>query len=326
MSSGTTITPTPKSTGSDDAQRRRPPLPSWVPGVWVAFLVASLLALDVYDQPTWSWAVPVAATVLLVVGVVAVPAWPWLRSRADGIDRTDLAVVGVSYLAVVALFRLAFVWFTQDDVLGLFLAFAAGLLVGVVGPVVYTVWFRQRPLRTLGLGLHRWRPTVALGLTLASVQFGVTLWGYDLPAAVDWVPLLVMSITVGLFEAVFFRGFVQGRLEASFGATAGVAGGAVLYSLYHVGYGMGADELWFLFALGIVYAVAYRLVENVLVLWPLLTPVGAFFNNLQAADIDLPWASIAGFADVLAVMAVAVWLAHRRQRRRGRTNPSSTPG
>lgn len=140
-----------------------------------------------------------------------------------------------------------------------------------------------------------------------------------------WVPLLVMSITVGLFEAVFFRGFIQGRLEASFGTTAGVAGGAALYSLYHVGYGMGADELRFLFALGVVYAVAYRLVENVLVLWPLLTPLGAFFNNLQAADIDLPWASIAGFADVLALMAVAVWLAHRRQQLHGYTTPPPPP-
>lgn len=321
MTGSSTITQTSQSTGARDVRDRRPSMPPWIAGLGIVFVLASLLALDVVDQPAWSWAVPVAAVVVLVVGMAAAPAWPWLTSRAD---RTDLVVVGVSYLAVVGLFRLAFVGFTQDDVLGLFLSFAAGLLLGVVGPVVYTVWIRQRPLRSLGLGLHRWRSTVALGLALAAVQFGVTLWGYDLPAPVDWVPLLVMSITVGLFEAVFFRGFVQGRLEASFGTAAGVAGGAVLYSLYHVGYGMGADELWFLFALGLVYAVAYRIVENVLVLWPLLTPAGAFFNNLQAADIELPWASIAGFADVLAVMAVMIWLAHRRQRRHRHTEPSAT--
>ena len=109
----------------------------------------------------------------------------------------------------------------------------------------------------------------------------MTLLGLDLPAPEEWVPLLGMSLVVGLFEAVFFRGFVQGRLEASFGAVPAVAGAAVLYAAYHVGYGMGLSDMWFLLALGVVYAVAYRLTTNILVLWPLLTPVGAFFNNLE---------------------------------------------
>ena len=42
------------------------------------------------------------------------------------------------------------------------------------------------------------------------------------------------------------------------------------------------------------------------VLWPLLTPLGSFYANVQAGDIPLPWASIAGFADVLVVMLVVV--------------------
>jgi hypothetical protein len=57
------------------------------------------------------------------------------------------------------------------------------------------------------------------------VQFALTLWRYELPTPVEWVPLLVMSLVVGAFEAVFFRGFVQGRLEASFGAAPAVLAG-----------------------------------------------------------------------------------------------------
>ena len=158
--------------------------------------------------------------------------------------------------------------------------------------------------------------TVGLGVLFAGVQFALTLWGYDLPAAEAWVPLLVMSLVVGAFEAVFFRGFIQGRLEASFGTVPAVAGAGGLYALYHVGYGMAADEMVFLFGLGVVYAIAFRLAGSVLVLWPLLTPLGALHANLEAGDIELPWASIAGFVDVAVVMAVLVWLAHRHQRRR----------
>ena len=44
----------------------------------------------------------------------------------------------------------------------------------------------------------------------------------------------------------------------------------------------------------------------------------SFFANLEAGEIDLPWASVAGFADVAAVMAVAGWLAMPHQRRADR--------
>jgi membrane protease YdiL (CAAX protease family) len=124
-----------------------------------------------------------------------------------------------------------------------------------------------------------------------------------------------MSLMVGLFEAIFFRGFIQTRLSASFGPIPGVVAAAALYALYHVGYGMGAREMVFLFALGLVYGIAYACVKNVLVLWPLLIPMGSFYNNLQSGGIELPWASIAGFVDVVAIMLAAIWLAHRRERR-----------
>jgi hypothetical protein len=84
-------------------------------------------------------------------------------------------------------------------------------------------------------------------------------------------------------------------------------------------------ELVFLFGLGVVYAIAFRLVSNTLVLWPLLTPLGAFYNNVEAGDIDLPWASNAGFAEVGVVMLVAVWFSARHRRRLlARTSVSSS--
>jgi len=303
-----TISPvTPATRPATDVPSRRVPL------LWVGFVVTSLLALDVLDAVVWSIVVPLTA------GALWLGTTRWRRSpsttRPGAVDRRDLAVMVVLYVAVVGLFRLAFTVFTTDRLLGLFLSFAAGLVLGVAGPVIYTVWRRRRPLRSLGLGAHRLPLTVALGLLFAGVQAATMLWGYTLPAPVDWVPLLVMSLTVGLFEAVFFRGFVQGRLQAGFGTGPAVTGAAALYALYHVGYGMGGGELVFLFGLGVVYAIAYRLTENILVLWPLLTPLGGWFNSLEAGDIELPWASIAGFADVLAVMALVIWLAYRHQRR-----------
>ena len=306
-----TIGPPAPRTRPATAVRARP-----ISLVWVGSVVVSLLALDLLDQPLWSAAVALTATALWA-GTTR-----WRRrppaTHPTAPDRRDLAVIAALYLPIVGLFRVAFTVFTTDRVLGLFLSFAAGLALGVAGPVGYTVWLRGRSLASLGLGTHRLRATVALGLLFAGVQAATMLWGYRLPAPVGWVPLLVMSLTVGLFEAVFFRGFVQGRLRASFGTGPAVAGAAGPYALYHLGYGMGASQLGFLFALGLVYAVAYQLTSNVLVLWPLLTPLGGWFANLEAGDTQLPWASIAGFADVLGVMALVIWLAHRHRRQRPR--------
>jgi len=283
----------------------------WLTIVWAVFVIVALLMLPVVPLTTWGVVIPVAAAALLAITGRAADSPSWLRWRADW---ADLAMVAGLYVAVVGLYRLAFVVFTADRVLGLFLAFAGGLILGVAGPVIYTTWIRHRPLRTLGLGLQQLRSTLTLAVLFGGIQFAIMFGGYALPAPVDWVPLLVLSLTVGLFEAVFFRGFVQGRLEASFGTASGVVGAASLYALYHVGYGMAGSEMVFLFGLGVVYAIAYRLVDNILVLWPLLTPIGAFFNNLESGDIVLPWASILGFVDVLGVMAAVIWLATRHER------------
>jgi membrane protease YdiL (CAAX protease family) len=235
----------------------------------------ALLFLAVGHPLVYGLVVPSTAALLaLIPGLL-----PHVDRRIDG---PDLSAILVMYVGVVGVFYVAFQVFTQQRVLGLFICYAAGLLLGVVGPVVYTVWVRGRPLANLGLRLDDWRATVALGLGLALVQFFLTLYGYDLPSrAVDWVPLAVMSLMVGLFEAVFFRGFIQARLSAMLGHAIGVPVAAALYALYHVGYGMGGHEMVFLFGLGVVYAVAYASAQNILVLWPLLIPMGTFFNNLH---------------------------------------------
>jgi membrane protease YdiL (CAAX protease family) len=283
--------------------------------VWVGWLIAALLFLVVGNPLVYGIGVPLSAGVLVVLAPGLVPG---VERRMDS---RDIGAVLAMYVGVVVLFYVAFQLFTQDRVLGLFLCYAAGLILGVVGPVVYTVWGSHRSLADLGLRLDNWREVLPLGLALATVQFFLTLYGYSLPAkAVDWVPLAVMALMVGLFEAVFFRGFIQTRLSASVGPVAGTVGAAGLYALYHVGYGMGPSEMVFLFGLGIVYAIAYATVRNILVLWPLLIPMGTFFNNL-ASGFELPWAAILGFVDVLAVMFTVVWLAHRREKRAALAKP-----
>ena len=282
--------------------------PTWV---IAAAVIAGLLLLDVVGGLVYAS----IACALAAVAFVAIKRW-WrtslVRYRPDA---RDLIAIVITYVLVVALYRVAFTVVDADMVL--FAFFATGLIAGVTFPVVYTVWMRRRPLSSLGLRGTDLRRTIMLALVFAAVQFSITFLGYDLPAAGDWIPLVGMALMVGFFEAIFFRGFVQERLEAAFGPVVAVFGAALLYGAYHVGYGMGLDECVFLFGLGVVYALAFATTHNILVLWPLLTPMGSLFAQLEGGTLvgRLPWASLMGFADVMAVFAFVLWRARRHERR-----------
>ena len=183
---------------------------------WATFVVVGLLLMDVLDSLAYGLGVLALGIVALLVCLGSDRASATLRWTAWTMDRRDLAVIGLMYATVVGLLSLAFRVFTTERTLWMFLSFAAALLVGVASPVIYTVSLRRRSVQSLGLSLTGWRRFVGPAVVFAGVQFAITLWGYDLPQPVDWVPLLVMALTVGVFESIFFRGFIQGRLEASF--------------------------------------------------------------------------------------------------------------
>jgi uncharacterized protein len=279
------------------------PAHTWI---WTAFVVAALLLLDIVGGASYALVVTGAALLLSF----ATHEWRVRRAERDQLDL--IWIIGL-YAGVVVLFKLAFGVFSTGRTLPMFLSFAGGMLLGTVGPIVYTVWIRGRTLTSIGLGLHDIGPTIRLALLFGAVQFSITLWGVELPVPRDWVPLLVMALTTGIFESIFFRGFLQGRLESSLGRAPGVAAAAVLYGLYHVGYGMSVTEIAFLTGLGLVYAIAYAQTRNLLVLWPLLTPLGSFYALLNSGELvgQLPRMSILGFIDVTAVIVTVLFVARR---------------
>jgi membrane protease YdiL (CAAX protease family) len=288
--------------------RRRPPS-RFRYGAWVAWVALAILAMELVGGPVYLVVVIVSGLAVYAIVEARRPARP---APCPG---HELLVMVALYALVVALLSVAFRGFGTERTVGLFLSFGLALVIGVAGPVYYTVWVQHRPLADLGLTWGNRRRTVLLALLFAGVQFSITLWGYDLPRPVDWVPLLFMALVVGVFESIFFRGFIQTRLQERLGDVPGVLAAAAAYGAYHVGYGMGVSEMLFLTGLGVVYATAFALTHSVVVLWPLLTPLGSLFAQLEGGDIELPWASIAGFADVLVLMLIVLWLARRRIRR-----------
>ena len=217
-------------------------------------------------------------------------------------NRDTLTAI-VSYLLVVSGLYTAFQVFTTDRVAANFITFGPVTLasLGIAIPVFYTVLIRKRPLADLGITAKQIVPSIALGLLLAWDTYSNTLQ----PMNVDWgrshVALIVMALAVGLFEAVFFRGWLQMRFEEAFGLVPGLILAAGCYSIYHVGYGMDMDEMLFLFGLGLTFGAFFRLTKNIFVLWPFYTPMGSIYTNLNEG-LSLPFEATYGFVITIALM------------------------
>jgi membrane protease YdiL (CAAX protease family) len=195
----------------------------------------------------------------------------------------------------------------------LYAVLAAGIF-GVGLPVYWTVIVRKRPLSDLGItGKWLW---ISLGLQIvfAVAQYAVTLAGKPLPGVQSLLPLLALSLTIGFFEAVFWRGWVLLRLEEAFGIVPAILLGSAFYAAYHIGYAMPLSEIIFLFFIGVMYAVAFRLTKNIFILWPLFQPMGQFFTLTQEG-LDLPLLASLGFFEVLIAMLVLVFFAERYTRK-----------
>lgn len=228
----------------------------------------------------------------------------------------DTWVAFVSYLLVVAALFTAFQVFTTARVAANFIAFALVTLagLGVALPVFYTTLVRHRPLADVGLTTRQLLPSLILGLLLGLDSYRNTLATLDVTWTRALVPLVTMVLAVGLFEAIFFRGWLQLRFEEAFGVIPGLLLAVLGYSFYHVGYGMSQDELTLLFGVGLMFGAIFRVTKNVAVLWPFWTPVGGLCTVL-CDGLTLPFEATYGFALTLGLMVLTIVVGMRRARR-----------
>ncbi len=230
----------------------------------------------------------------------------------------DLVAVLISWLLVTAALYTATVIVTPEAGGGLpyfFLyAILGATLFGIGLPLFWMVIFRKRTLQDLGITTKQLGLCLILQLVFAALQFAGTLAQADFPPYERLIPLLALSLAIGFFEAIFWRGWVLLRLEEAFGMIPAILLGSLLYAAYHVGYAMPLEEIAFLFWIGLLYAVTFRLTKSIFILWPLLQPAGQLVTLIKDG-LDLPLIASLGFLEVLLAMLALIWLAGRYARK-----------
>lgn len=230
----------------------------------------------------------------------------------------DLIVVALSWLLVISTLYSA-TSIVGSDVWGGMAYFAlyavvGALLLGVGVPLYWMVIVQRRPLSDLGITTRWLGLSLVLQLVFAALQFMGTLAKAQLPPFEEFLPLIALALCIGFFEAFFWRGWVLLRLEESFGTIPAIMLASALYAAYHIGYGMPSNEMIFLFFIGIMFAMAFRLTKNIFIIWPIFQPMGQLVTLIKDG-LTLPLLASLGFFEVLIVMLVLVWLAARYQKK-----------
>ncbi len=148
-----------------------------------------------------------------------------------------------------------------------------------------------------------------------------TLARTEMPAIEVLIPLIALALAIGFFEAIFWRGWVLLRLEEAFGVIPAILLGSVLYAAYHLGYGMLTSEMIFLFFIGVMFAVVFRLTKSIFILWPIFQPMGQLVTLIKDG-LSLPLLASLGFIEVLIAMGVIIWLAARYEKKRRSSIPA----
>jgi membrane protease YdiL (CAAX protease family) len=230
----------------------------------------------------------------------------------------DLVAAILSWLLVTASLYTATVIVTPEPSGGMPYFFLYAVLTatvfGVGIPLLWMVVYRKRSIQDLGITTRYLGLSIVLQLIFAAVQYMGTLAKVTLPPVEQLLPLLALALAIGFFEALFWRGWVLLRLEEAFGVIPAILLGSILYAAYHIGYAMPLSEISFLFLIGVLYAVCFRLTRNLFLLWPIFQPMGQLVT-LSRDELQLPLIASVGFIEVLIVMGVLVWLANRYYRK-----------
>lgn len=230
-------------------------------------------------------------------------------------DKSLLVAIGA--WAFVVVFN--FLAFAQKSMIDTIIFYDVGLLffAGVLIPVFYTRYSRRAALREIGLARAKWKLSSLIGLIATAVFVAPALMGANLSGLGRpdvFVPLLILILVSGFFEAVFFRGFIQLTFERGFGIIPGILIGSIMYSLYHIGYPGWAtvQNILSLFLVGMVYAVVFRTTSEILNQWPIFIPAGALLDIYVKHGTIVQWPEAYGCLAIgLAYLVLFVYVFRR---------------
>lgn len=243
------------------------------------------------------------------------------RIRLDSLFRfkpnKTLIVVGITYIAVVSFLSIATYIVTPSHGMYYFLLYAVACagIAGIATPFFWTMIIEKKTLASLGITKKNLLLSLLLqlvGVLFIQAELVRTLQGMSWESI---IPLVSLSLTIGFFEAVFWRGWLFQKLEAAFGIIPGLLVGSALYAFFHIGYGMNMSEIGFLFFIGLMFCTLFMVTRNIFILWPFFQPMGQLIT-VAKEGLELPLIATLGFVELLLLFLIFTIVLTRKQNRK----------
>ncbi|MEB2283561.1 MAG: CPBP family intramembrane metalloprotease [Myxococcales bacterium] len=184
--------------------------------------------------------------------------------------------------------------------------FIFGLGVCVMFPTWYVV-ATGRSLEDMGLSLDQLGRNVLVGVIAACVTVPWRLGGSHLPELRSLATLIAAMCFSTLFEEVFFRGFLQTRVEAVMGLVPAVAVSSLAFALYHLGYGgewRHLESMIRMTLVGVMFGAVFRLTKNVATSFLLNLP-HAVVTFLERQEF---FSDRAAITSIVVVVLAGLWM------------------
>ena len=235
-------------------------------------------------------------------------------------EKSDLLAVLISWLLVVGSLCIANYIMTpqRGGLYFIFYAVIGAFVFGVGTPAYWTMIRKKEGLGKLGITKKNLGISLLLQVVLTVALYSSQTHILTTQSLTKILPLIALALTIGFFEAVFWRGWMITKLEDSFGTIPALLLGCVLYAAYHIGYGMDLNEIIFLFFIGLMFGVLFILTRNIFVLWPLFQPLGQLITITKDNSLDLPFLAVVGFFEVLTAMIVILFIFNKIAKRKSK--------
>lgn len=156
-----------------------------------------------------------------------------------------------------------------------------GLIFSMIVPIYFIV-VNNENFKSVGIKRVGLREIIVLIIFVAFSVGGQLIPLFIKGQSLSWNLLLIGFIPLIMttfFEEFLFRGFIQSRVEKNMGTVAAILISALMFSLYHLGYPgfRTIEDILLLFAVGLMFSVAYKLSNNNLII--------VYFVNLPNALI-----------------------------------------
>lgn len=189
--------------------------------------------------------------------------------------------------------------------------------------VLYFLRKEKASLASVGIKKPGARQFVVLGAYIVFSVGGQLIPKLFAGEQIPWhlLPMgIVPLIMTTFFEEFVFRGFVQARVEQNFGWFPAIIVSGMMFSLYHLGYPgfRKLEDILLLFAVGLGFAIVYKLADNNLFVSYFANLPNAFITyilkNKQFPSMNFS-STIAAFITVILI-SVIFYVVHKKNKLR----------